>query len=267
MKIDLHIHSQYSDGTLSLREITHILSNNGVRIFALTDHDTVDGIDEAFNEAKKHSLEFIPGIEISAEYENREVHILGYYINHKSLKLIAKLEKIKGYRYERARKIIAKLENEGFLLGDINLKKDINKGVIGRPHIADMLIENGYIKTRKEAFDKFLGKGNIAYVAREKVSVAQAIEMIRQANGIPVLAHPGVSFLNDQLDEIVKMGIQGIEVWHPDHNLLLTDYFFKYAEKNNLIMTGGTDWHGDKNYKGFNYYNLPYENIQRMKKD
>ncbi len=266
MRIDLHIHSRYSDGLLSMKEITHSLSNNGVRIFSITDHDTVDGIDEGIYEAKKHSLEFIPGIEISTEFENREVHILGYFIDHKCPELLIQLEKFKEQRQNRGINIINKLEKEGISLSDIKLQKATNKGVIGRPHIADMLVKKGYVKSRKEAFDKFLSEGNIGYVPRDKIKVVQAIDLIKKAKGIPVIAHPGIGFLNNQLDIIVNMGIQGIEVWHPDHNLTLIDYFFKYAEKNNLIMTGGTDWHGDKNYKNLNYFDVPYENVQRMKK-
>lgn|SRR5690554_3239510 len=266
MRIDMHIHSKYSDGILSMKEITNTLSLNGVRIFALTDHDTVDGIDEGAYEAKKHSLEFIPGIEISAEFENREVHILGYYINHKCPNLINHLKSFKENRYKRVNRIIEKLEQEGLIFKDINLDKEVDHGVLGRPHIADILIEKGYVKTRREAFLKYLSKGTIGYIPRKKITVSQAVSLIKKANGIPVLAHPGVSFLNPQLDEIVKLGLEGIEVWHPDHNLTLIDYFYNYAQKNDLIMTGGTDWHGDKNYKTLNYFHLPYENILRMKK-
>lgn len=266
MRIDLHVHSRYSDGVLSMKEITNTLSLNGVRIFSLTDHDTVDGIDEAIYEAKKHSLEFIPGIEISTEYKNREVHILGYYINHTNPEFKEKLKDFKLNRYNRASNIIEKLEKEGIDLENINLEKEVDHGVLGRPHIADILIKKGYVKTRKEAFSKYLGKGSIGYIPRKKISASDAIQMIKKAKGIPVLAHPGISFLNDQLDDIVNLGLEGIEVWHPDHNLTLIDYFYNYSQKNNLIMTGGTDWHGDKNYKSLNYFDLPYENILRMKK-
>jgi len=266
MRVDLHIHSKYSDGILSMKDITNALCLNGVRIFSLTDHDTIDGIEEAIFEAKKHSLEFIPGIEISTEFENREVHILGYYIDHKNADFINHLKKFKENRYNRANRIIEKLEREGLVFKDINLEKEVNHGVLGRPHIADILIEEGYVKTRREAFVKYLSKGTIGYIPRKKVTVAQAVSIIKKAQGIPVLAHPGLSFLNTQLDEVIALGIEGIEVWHPDHNLTLIDYFYNYAQRNNLIMTGGTDWHGDKNYKTLNYFKLPYENILRMKK-
>lgn len=266
MRIDLHLHSKYSDGILSMKEIINILVNNGVRVFGLTDHDTIDGIDEGIYEAKKHSIEFIPGIEISTEFKGRDVHILGYYIDHQCLELINHLEGFKKDRHERIINIINKLKSEGLILEDLNLEKKANEGVLGRPHIADILIEKRYVKSRKEAFDKYLGRDCVGYVPRKKVTVSQAVSIIKKAKGIPVLAHPGLSFLNEQLDEIIELGVQGIEVWHPDHNLTLIDYFYNYADKNDLLMTGGTDWHGDKSYKLFNYYNIPYENIQRMKK-
>lgn len=266
MRVDLHIHSKFSDGVLSMKEITSTLSNNGIRIFALTDHDTVDGIDEAYREAKKYSLEFIPGIEISTEFNNREVHVLGYYINHKCPDLLKELKILKEHRQNRASRILEKLEFEGMHFCNNTLERDGDTGVLGRPHIADILIENGYVKNRKEAFTKYLSKGSIGYIPRKKITVSQAVSIIKNAGGVPVLAHPGISFLNEQLDDVVNLGIEGIEVWHPDHNLTLIDYFYNYALRNDLIMTGGTDWHGDKNYKCLNFFKLPYENILKMKK-
>ena len=265
MKTDLHIHSLYSDGILSLRDITTTLVMNGVKVFSITDHDTVEGTEEAIFEAKRTSLEFIPGIEISCVHKDSETHILGYYIDHNSETLKNELKVFKENRFKRAEHIISKLKNEGITLNYRSLEKFVHNGVLGRPHIADLLVEKGIVKTRREAFSKFLGKGNVAYVPREKISVEKAVALIEGAGGVPVLAHPGLAFLNDELDKVIECGIKGVEVWHPDHNLTMIDHYYNYALKNDLIMTGGTDWHGDKCYKSFNAIQLPYDNIIRMK--
>ncbi len=265
MRIDLHMHSNYSDGILPVKKMIHILVSFGVKTFSITDHDTVEATEEAINESKKSGIECIPGIEISSEHNNREIHILGYYIDYKNKELINELYYFKEKRLSRADHILEKLRLKGIDIERNLLDQYSENGVLGRPHIADILVEKGIVSSRKEAFKKYLGFGSVAYVPREKVQIEQAISLIINAGGIPVLAHPGLSLQHKDLDHILSAGILGIEVFHPDHNLTLTDYYYNFAINNNLLITGGTDWHGDKHYGLYHPFKIPYENILKMK--
>ncbi|RBP36841.1 PHP domain-containing protein [Garciella nitratireducens] len=246
--IDLHIHTTASDGIFTPKEIIHWAYKKNLKAIAITDHDTIDGLEEALEEGKKYNIEVIPGIEISTNYNNLEIHILGYYIDYEDLSLHKWLSQIRISRYIRAKKIIEKLNNLGFKITMDEIINIVGTGTIGRPHIAKALINHNYVKDKKEAFEKYLGKGKPAFVERYKITPIEAIKNILHHKGVPVLAHPGLINNNDFIfiiEYLINNGLQGLEVFHPKHNYDVEKKYYNIAKKYNLLITGGTDCHGD----------------------
>ena len=246
--IDLHVHTTASDGTMSPKQIVSYAKQKGLIAIGITDHDTISGIEEAQKEGKLLGIEVIPGIEISTEF-NGEMHILGYYIKE-TFQLIKKLNGIRDKREIRNVKIISKLNERGI---DVSLEevKEIAKGEsIGRPHIAMVLMQKGYVDSVRTAFDKYLGKGKIAYVDREKVSPEEGIKIILEAGGLPVLAHPKYLNLSGaELDillvKLKEYGLVGIEAYYSMNTKNETGIYLRVAIKHGLAVTGGTDFHGN----------------------
>ena len=245
-KVDLHLHSSVSDGVLSPAEVVTKAAELGVTVISLTDHDNVDGITPALKAAEDYpSLTLIPGLEVSTDTATGEVHVLGYYIDQSNPGLLASLKKLRDSRLERAQKMIAKLSGMGMPIEWERVKELSGNGSVGRPHIARALLEKGYIGTLKEAFSKYIGFGGPAYVSREKMTPAEAIELITRADGLAVLAHPlGIPDLDTLLKTLVKAGLTGIEVYYKDYPDEDRERLAKMAEKHGLITTGGTDYHG-----------------------
>ena len=246
--IDLHVHTTASDGTMSPKQIVSYAKQKGLIAIGITDHDTISGIEEAQKEGKLLGIEVIPGIEISTEF-NGEMHLLGYYIKE-TFQLIKKLNGIRDKREIRNVKIISKLNERGI---DVSLEevKEIAKGEsIGRPHIAMVLMQKGYVDSVRTAFDKYLGKGKIAYVDREKVSPEEGIKIILEAGGLPVLAHPKYLNLSGaELDillvKLKEYGLVGIEAYYSMNTKNETGIYLRVAIKHGLAVTGGTDFHGN----------------------
>jgi hypothetical protein len=245
--IDLHVHTTESDGTLTPKQIVEHAKQIGIEALAITDHDTVSGVKPAKQTGDLLGVEIIPGIEISVDY-NGEMHILGYYVDQTPL-FMQKLEEFKITRESRNRKMIEKLQQRGF---DISFQEvsDITEGVsMGRPHIAAILMKKGYVDSINTAFEKYIGNGKIAYIEREKVTPKEGIEAILEAGGIPVLAHPkylnlGNSELNNVLIELKGYGLKGIEAYYSMNTSNETGIYLRMAIKYNLVVTGGTDYHG-----------------------
>lgn len=247
MKIDLHTHSTYSDGTLEPQELIKFAAQLGITHIALCDHDSTEGLNEAFRQAKDCNISLVPAVEINTketELIDHSIHILGYYIDEKSEKLQEMLKHYREVRIKRAESIVERLRRMGFKISmsDFNGRKE--KAAIGRPHIADKLKEIGIVFSRQEAFDKFLARGKSAYVFYEGPSPKEAIEMILECKGIPVLAHPGFLIQTDTIDSLIKIGLQGIEIYYPSHSSEQIRNFLEFANRNNLIVTGGSDYHG-----------------------
>lgn len=243
---DLHIHTKASDGILSAPEIIDYAVRIGLRGIAITDHDTVNGLEMAANYIRETNavLKFIPGIELNTDYNDAEVHILGYFIDYYNQPMLARLVELRQSRLERAEKMIEKLHNMGLVINFEMVRKLAQGDLIGRPHIAQALVERGYVFSIKEAFDKYISKGRPAYVPRYKFLPAEAIEIIYKAGGIAVLAHPGLIKNNNIVNEIVALGIEGIEVYYPEHNPIQIDYYLKLCKDKDLLITGGSDFHG-----------------------
>jgi 3',5'-nucleoside bisphosphate phosphatase len=249
--VDLHCHSTASDGTLTPREIVRLAVETGLSALALTDHDTIGGVEEAAEEAKRLNLDFLPGIEISAEFpQPGTMHLLGYGIDPQSPVLRDLTKTLLAGRDNRNPKIIDKLRSLGIAITMAEVEKEAGGKVVGRPHIAAILMRKGYVNSIKQAFDKYLAPGGLAYFDKERLSPKKAVQMIVDSGGLPVLAHPiQLRYLNDaELERIVKdlidMGLQGIEVMHSDHGPELVAKYTALAAKYGLVKTGGSDFHG-----------------------
>jgi len=262
---DLHIHSEYSDSTFSVEEIFKIAKSHNLDCLSLTDHDTVKGIKLSLALAKEFDIEFIPGVEITTEFEGKEVHILGYFVDVENKEFLEFLKQIQEQRKERVYEMSKKLAALGIEISPQEVFNKAKESCVTRLHVAEVLIEKGVVKDLKEAFKNYIGDKAPCYVARFKFSPFKAIQILRRMKAIPVLAHPFRSNADQILDDLVQAGLLGIEVFYPDQRHL-TDYYIKIAKKYSLLITGGSDSHGNakpKDYLGF--IKLPYEYVRKLK--
>jgi hypothetical protein len=243
---DLHIHTTASDGVLTPEQVVYRAYELNLTGLAVTDHDTVDGLAWAqdYIHDNQLPLDFIPGIEMNTELEGYEIHILGYFIDPKQEKLCCQLEQIKWARLERAERMVKKLRGMGMMIDMTRVQEIAIEELIARPHIARALIEKGYISCEREAFDRFIGKGRPAYVPRYKFEPQTAIELIRDAGGASVLAHPGLLHNDRIVEMVIEMGAQGLEVYYPEHSPGLISKYLELCRRKNLLVTGGSDYHG-----------------------
>ncbi|HYF82953.1 MAG TPA: PHP domain-containing protein [Clostridia bacterium] len=266
-KADLHIHTTASDGLLSPEEVVRWASVKRLTAIGITDHDTVNGIIPAMEASSKYGIEVVPGIELSTLYEEEEIHILGYYIDYKAEWFLNTLEKIQNSRYERASKIVNKLNGMGVNITLEEVKDIADNGAIGRPHIARAMIVKGYINNIKEAFQGYIGKGCPAYVERYKLSCREAIEMIERLGGVSVLAHPGLIRNKIHIGKIIDLGIGGIEAYHTKHDDETIRNSLAIANTRRLLITGGSDCHGIKlhNEPIIGNCSVDYKYVQQLK--
>lgn len=245
-EVDLHCHTTASDGLLKPSEIVERAYNKGLKAIGITDHDTIDGWQDAENSADRLPIQIIKGIEINTDWQQREIHILGYLMDQNSFSFNSRIKDLQQKRILRVKEILNKLE-----LLSIDITFDEVRGYakgnsIGRPHVAQAIIDRGYVGDFREAFDRYLRVGAPAYVPRYKLTPAEAIGMIREANGVAVLAHPGVQKIEKEIKGWVEHGLQGIEVYHPDHSLEDSARYHIMTQKLGLISTGGSDFHGKR---------------------
>jgi predicted metal-dependent phosphoesterase TrpH len=248
-RVDLHIHSTASDGKYAPEEIVRKAAVLGLRYIALTDHDSVDGIETAIKAAKAFPrLTFIPGVEVSTDVPEGEIHILGYFIDYHSKELADNLKRFRNSRETRARRMVGKLGELGIAIDWECVREIAGEGAIGRPHIAQAMLEKGYIETFKEAFEKYIGREGPAYVEREKMTPEEAVGLVLRSGGIPVLAHPfTVKEPEKWMVPLKSAGMVGIEAYYKDNTQENTETTLKMAKKYALIVTGGTDFHGIEN--------------------
>jgi predicted metal-dependent phosphoesterase TrpH len=245
-RVDLHVHSTASDGRLSPAEVIGMAAERGLVYIALADHDNVDGIAPAKAAAKRFpGLSVIPAIEISTDIPEGEVHILGYFIDYADPALLARLDDFKNSRLRRAKKMVAKLEALGVPVDWERVLELAGTSTIGRPHVAQAMIEKGRVSSFKEAFDEYLGHGKPAYVERDKMLPAEAVALIVKARGLPVLAHPLTSADPEGLIlELKPAGLVGLEAYYNGYTPEQVEGLLALAQKHNLIATGGSDFHG-----------------------
>jgi predicted metal-dependent phosphoesterase TrpH len=249
--VDLHCHSTASDGTLAPAAVVQLAHRNGLSALALTDHDTIAGVAEASAEAGRLGLAFLPGIEISAEAPApATLHILGYGVDPTSPALLDLTSQLIAGRDDRNPRMVAKLNALGMVVTMEEWEAEAKGLVLGRPQLAAILVRKGYASSIKQAFDRYLGQGAAAYADKERLAPAQALGMIREAGGLPVLAHASqLRAENDaQLDRVVKglvdQGLAGIEVFHSDHDAAWVGKTMALAQRYHLLKTGGSDFHG-----------------------
>lgn len=240
---DLHIHSIYSDGSLDPREIVEASRKFGLKVISITDHDTVSAVDETIKIAA-HEIEVIPAVELSSNIGTTDVHILGYYIDHKDQDMLDYLEEFKKHRTARVKKIIENLDRAGIKLEFEQIKITAQSCSLGRPHIAAVMVENGCVKSINEAFTKYLGYDSPYYEPKMDIHPREVIKKIKTCGGVPVIAHPGTIGDEKAMYGLIMDGALGIEVWHPDHTPRRQQQFYEIALKNGLVMTGGSDCHG-----------------------
>ncbi len=266
MKIDLHTHTSYSDGKLHPEELVRLYAEHGFDVISITDHDNIDALEPARKEADKLGLELIPGVEISTLFEDRDLHILGYYVelNKEMLDL---LDFIRHERVYRAEKMLALLK-EHF---NIELKMERlfeisgSRDVIGRPHIAKAILEGGYCDNIQDAFDRFIGDDCPANLPKQSVSPEEAIAIIKRADGISVMAHPLYSGGITNIKAMIEAGIQGVEIFYPGQEN--HPEFGRTARRNELVMTGGSDFHGFKSdYEVMKTFSAPDSCVLELKK-
>ncbi|MBU0672308.1 MAG: PHP domain-containing protein [Candidatus Margulisbacteria bacterium] len=244
MPADLHIHTFFSDGTQSPEEIVELAKKGGLTTIAITDHDVVAGIERAKKKGAELGVAVIPGIELTTEAFDSEIHILGYFIDTQSAELLEIISKIQKSREDRIFTICEKLQALGVKLDPDKVFAIAGHRAAGRPHVARALIAEGYVKNFKEAFVRYLDFHGPAYVSHYKLSPAEAIKLVLAADGLPVFGHPAVSACDQCIPELMSTGLVGLEVYYGAHNQGQTQHYLELAEKYGLLLTGGSDYHG-----------------------
>jgi predicted metal-dependent phosphoesterase TrpH len=244
--VDLHVHSTASDGRYSPEALVRLASERNVKTIAVTDHDTVAGVKEALSAGAELGIRVIPGVELSSDSEEAEVHILGYHIDTSSSAFLETLHMLREGRMARAELILRKLGRLGIhipMSHVVNLGKG---GVVGRSQIFRAMVDLGYARPERRYgdFEKYLGKEGLAYVEHYGLTPTEAVRLVRTAGGVPVLAHPGRCAGETLLGDLVRAGLEGVEAYYPTHNHELTRRWLEIAERRGLVVTGGSDFHG-----------------------
>lgn len=266
---DLHVHTSYSDSTFSPEEVIACAKQKGLSAIAICDHDSVDGILPCEILGSKVGIEVVPGIEMSAEKVDAEIHILGYFIDWEQKNFRKKLKEIQSSRIDRVYKIVEKLKSF-----DINIDpKEIfrlagNNASVGRMHIAQAMLASGAVKNMKDAFGKYIGFLKPCYVPYTKFSPEEAIHMILEVGGVPVIAHPNLMERDQYIEEFVGYGLRGIEVYHTDHKAHVARRYEEMAKRLGLVMTGGSDCHGlGKGRVLMGTVRVPYDLVEKLRKE
>ena len=243
-RIDLHVHTTASDGLLSPSQTVEAALREGVWLLGIADHDTTEGVPEAAASARAAGVTLIPGVELSVGSGLREIHVLGYFVDVGHEALQAVLARLRGARDTRNERILERLREMGMPLDPGRLQEIAGNGSVGRPHIATALLEAGHVGSLGEAFGRYLARGKPAYVGRERLEAAEASAAIKQAGGIPVLAHPAKIGGPQAIEQILDDGMEGVEVYHTDHTAMDVEMLLGIAKRRGLLVTGGSDSHG-----------------------
>lgn len=268
MKADLHLHTTASDGRLAPAVLIRLAAEKGLDVVAITDHDTVAGVDEAIAAARSFpSLRVIPGVELNTDVADGEVHILGYFIDHRSQELRRTLRSLRQSRSMRARRIITKLEKLGIHVKWERVEQMAGGGSMGRPHIAQAMLEQGCISSIQEAFNEYIGRRGPAYVERERLTPVAAVEAVLRAGGLPVLAHPAnLDHIEESLSQLKRAGLVGLEAYYAGYTQPTIDRLVSIANKHRLITSGGSDFHGmgDESETPIGGVDVPRESLERL---
>ena len=275
--IDLHVHSTVSDGTLTPEEIALYAQSKGLSAIALTDHDTISGIDACQQKGLEVGIIVVPGIELSADYYGKEVHVLGYYIDHHSPVLIEKLDALVKARQKRNKVMLEKLADAGCPITCEELTEDLKPNtILTRAHFAKALLKKGYIQDRKEAFSRYIGNGCPCFVPKARFTVKECIDLIHDAGGLAVLAHPmlygyGQAEVTQILRSLKQEGLDGVECLYSTHKKDETSHLLQVCLNLKLFPTGGSDFHGENKPlldlgSGYGELQVPFEVLEAMRK-
>jgi 3',5'-nucleoside bisphosphate phosphatase len=273
-KVELHAHTTASDGTLSPTELVELALDNGLSLLAVTDHDSTDGVSEAMARAAGTPLEVWPGVEISTDVPNTEVHILGYFVDPTDAEFAETLARLRDSRVWRAQQMVEKLGALGMEVSFERVREIAGTGAIGRPHVAQALVEAGHVRTAKDAFDLYLHRNGPAYADRFKLTPAEAIQLIRRAGGMAVLAHPTYINPGDTagfdlttfVRELIDVGLLGMECYYGDYSPETKRNLSRIARQLGLIPTGGSDFHGGNTpASDLGGLDVPAETIEKMR--
>jgi len=241
---DLHVHTFYSDSTFSPEEVALCAHKKALACFAVCDHDCVDGIEPCQEAARPFDIEVVPGIEITVEKADAEIHILGYFMDWKVDWFQSKLKEMQRSRLDRIYMMVDKLVGAGFPMTVQDVVKLAGKGTVGRLHVAQAMLKTGKVRSIKECFDKYIGFLKPCYVSNVRFSPRESIEMILKAGGVPVLAHPDVTGKDEYIPELIECGLLGIEAYHTEHKAHVVRHYETLAKRYDLLVTGGSDCHG-----------------------
>lgn len=266
MFADLHLHTNFSDGTYTPEELVAHAKRHGLAVVALTDHDTVEGCTRMAVACQQAGIEFVPGSELTAELRGNELHLIGYFIDVHHPRLLMEMAKFQTVRQNRIREIVARLNALNIPLHSDAVFAIANCRSPGRPHVGRALVQAGYCSNLDEAFERFLKKHRPAWVPKFKISAKDAIELIHQAGGVAVMAHPGLNRSDDVIPELVDAGLDGLECYHTKHSPATAEHYVVVAERFDLLITGGSDCHGmNKGKPLIGTIKLPYEHVRELR--
>jgi len=264
---DLHIHTYYSDGTMSPEEVVKAAADFGLSAISITDHDAIDGITPAMEAARTVGLEVISGVELSSDYQDKDILILGYAFKLADSPLVLKLEGMQAARQERMKKMVAKLKELGLL--DIEFEDvcaQTRSDAVGRLHLAKLLVAKGHVPSLDAAFNKYLGEGASAYFPKYQQTPQEAIKLIKDSGGVAVLAHPMLTQKDELIPSLVRAGMDGLEVYYPNCSTEITNFYLGIAAKHGLLVTGGSDAHGEAKMSTYiGKARMPYEQVEKLK--
>jgi predicted metal-dependent phosphoesterase TrpH len=265
--VDLHVHTNASDGLLSPIEVVDIAIAKKLKAIAITDHDTTDGFTKALDYGGDKNIDLVPGVELSCMYMESDVHILGYFIDCQDEAFVKIIRKFREERYKRGEAMVAKLNELGINLNMETVKNIAGKAAVGRPHLAEALLKEEYVQTFDEAFARYLGYHASAYVPKMHFDVDHAIDLIHRVGGVSVLAHPGTLKHDEFVAEFVDMGLDGLEAYHSKHSRQMVSHYKSLAKKYGLFYSGGSDCHGPRKGKILiGTVKVPYPCYETMKK-
>ena len=266
MFADLHLHTNFSDGTYTPEELVANAKRHGLSTISLTDHDTVEGCPRAAAACAEVGIEFISGAELTAELNGEELHILGYFLDLGNTRFLNELARFQNVRQNRVREMVSRLNQHGIPLELESVFAIANCRSPGRPHVARALVQAGLCDNMDEAFERFMKKNRIAWVPKFKMSATDAIRMIHDASGVAVLAHPGLYRADALIPEMVAGGLDGIECFHTKHSTSTAEHYLEIADRYSLLVTGGSDCHGmTKGKPLIGTVRIPYTHVERLK--
>lgn len=243
-RIDLHSHTTASDGTLTPRALVAAAAERGVAVLAVTDHDSTEGLAEAMDEGARRGVTIVPGLEINCDVEGAEIHVLGYFVDHEAEWFREFLREQRAERRARVTRICDRLAELGMPIDPAEVFAIVREGSAGRPHVAQVMVQHGYVKSVREAFDRWLRTGGPAAVPRRRLTPVEAVRVIRRAHGVPVMAHPGLADRDALIPELIREGLLGIEAYYPEHSAAQTEHYLALCRAHGLVATGGSDFHG-----------------------